>query len=148
MLRIFYRLDRLDNIEANLVAEAANRLGVGEFQFFRLAHEEWFGDTADPKQLEPAFLGYMLRDHVPHYVRQYARNVIDRDESGLLDTEAARFHRFDAGAPPPEARFAGWYIVAFVALITAAFIGLTVLTYQPKMADGEICRFPPCPHVQ
>jgi hypothetical protein len=146
MLRILYRLDKTDTVEANLVAEAANRLGVGEFQFFRLAHESWFGADVDPKQLEPAFLGYMQEDAVPPYVRHFARTVIQRDDAGLLDPEADEFHRFDAGGVPPPRSLAGTYTIAMVLLITAAFMALNIYTYRPGAMQGQSCNFPPCPH--
>ncbi|NIP73204.1 MAG: hypothetical protein GWO16_09340, partial [Gammaproteobacteria bacterium] len=76
MFKILYQLDELDNIEANVVAEAANRLGVGEFQLFQLAHTAWHGREVDPHQIEAVFFDYMLHDRVPHWVRQFARNVI------------------------------------------------------------------------
>jgi hypothetical protein len=148
MLRFFYRPDRLDNIEANMVAEAANRLGVGEFQFFRLAHEQWFGRTVEPEALEPAFMDYMLDDKVPHYVRHYARAVIGQDDRGQLEPGAERYHRFDQGTERRAASLAGATTVALVLLITAIFLGLTIYTYEPRMPPGEVCNYPPCPSAR
>lgn len=148
MLKIFYRPDKLDTIEANLVAEAANRLGVGEFQFFRLAHREWFDREVQAADLEPAFLGYMLHDQVPHYVRQYARNVIQRDDAGALDPEATEYHIFDHDRPAPRRRLFGAYQIAIVVIFTIVFMGLVMYTYTPVFLEGGSCLFPPCPHVQ
>jgi len=148
MLRFFYRPDRLDNIEANMVAEAANRLGVGEFQFFRLAHEQWHARIVPPESLEPAFMDYMLADKVPHYVRHFARSVIDQSDRGLLDPEAAHFHRFDRGTERRAGSLGGAATVALVLLFTALFLGLTIYTYEPRMPPGERCNYPPCPYAQ
>lgn len=148
MLKILYRLDDTDNIEANLVAEAANRLEVGEFQFFRLAHRDWYGRQVDAKELEPAFLEYMLHDRVPHYVRHHARNIIAQDDEGRLDPLAEQYHVFDRDLPTPKRRFSGAIHVALVLIITVVFMGLMLFTYHPTfLIEGDRCMFPPCPFV-
>jgi hypothetical protein len=148
MLRFFYRPDKLDSIEANLVAEASNRLGVGEFQFFRLAHAHWFGEVIAEERLEPAFLDYMLHDRVPHYARQYARVVIQRDDSNELDPEADEFHQFDQMGPQSRGMLAGALPVALVALAMALLIGLVVFSYTPTSSEYGRCVYPPCPWAQ
>jgi hypothetical protein len=148
MLKILYQLDDSDNIEANLVAEAANRLAVGEFQFFCLAHEAWFGLGVDPKQIEAIFISYMIHDQVPHYVRHYARATISRDDAGGLDLDAEDFHRFDAGTPAPGSRLKGAWTVGLVVAFTAVFMALLLYSYRPAVVGEIDCNYPPCPHVQ
>jgi len=130
------------------VAEASNRLGVGEFQFFRLAHEQWFATAVEPESLEPAFMDYMLHDKVPHYVRHFARTVISQDERGQLDPGAAYYHRYDRGTERHRGGLGGATTVALVVLFMALFLGLTILTYEPRMPPGERCNYPPCPYAQ
>lgn len=149
MLRILYRLAETDTIEANLVAEAANRLGVGEFQFFQLAHEAWFGATVNPEALEPVFLSYMLNDNVPPYVRHFARNVIQRDDAGKLDAQADEFHRFDRGTTRRALLSLprGVTIVTLVVVFTATFMALMLYQHRPAIIGTPNCQFPPCPFV-
>ncbi len=145
MFKILYRLDDLDTVEANLVAEAANRLGVGEFQLFRLAHRAWHGAEVEAKALEPDFLGYMLRDDVPFWVRQYARKVVAGHEQGMLDPEDATFHAYDHTGVQNKGLWSGIAKVALVALMTAVLMGLILYTYSAPDMETARCMFPPCP---
>ena len=148
MLKFLYQLDDLDNIQANLAAEAANRLDVGEFQLFQLAYRAWYGVEADPKVLEQEFLEYMLHDQVPPWVRQFARNIIKSDDSGRLDPEAEEFHQYDRDRPLNSRTWSGYYKVAFVILLTAGFMALMAYNYEPDPSDNSPCYFPPCPWIQ
>lgn len=144
MFKILYQLDDLDNIEANLVAEAANRLGVGEFQFFQLAYYAWYGDDIEPKRMEDEFFGYMVQDKVPPWVRQYARNIIKQDDAHEMDPTDSSYHRYDLGTPPPSYSFSGISKVAAVLLFTLLFMGGLIVTYEMNYNMSQRCFFPPC----
>ena len=76
MFKFLFQVDDRDNIEANQVAEAANRLGVGEFKLFQVAFQAWHGREIDPDQLEWIFWNYMANDQVPPWARHFARVII------------------------------------------------------------------------
>ena len=146
MLKILYQLDDLDNIDANLVAEAANRLAVGEFQFFQLAYYSWNGQDAEPKAMEREFLLYMLHDKVPPWVRQYARQIIRQDDEGQLDPGLASYHRFDRGTSSPDANYTkgGWLKVIATLLAALGLIYLMLVGWNIDPSQPPRCYFPPC----
>lgn len=148
MLKILYRLDELDSSEHNLVADASNRLEVGEFQFFQLSFLAWYGREADTAFLERAFFGYMLENRVPHWARHYAREIIRRDDEGVLAPYAPEYHQFDRTYKPPPASGHGWprRLAVFLllgALLALAFVALTLYT-GTMVPPGVTCFFPPC----
>lgn len=144
MLKILYQLDDLDNIEANLMAEAANRLGVGEFQFFQLAYYSWFGRDLHAKLMERAFLEYMLQDKVPPWARQFARNIIRMDEEGRLNPGDASYHRFDQSLPGAAHTLRGVTTVIATLLFALVFIYLMLTGLDTEPSDTQRCYFPPC----
>ncbi len=70
------------------VLEASRALKVSEFDLFRLAYRHWHGDEADEKALERIFVGYMFRQTVPLWVRQFCRQVLSAARAGALDRSA------------------------------------------------------------
>lgn len=67
------------------VAEAAQVLGVGEFELFGLAHRWWHDVPCDDARLERAFGEYLTRETVPPWVRHYCRRVLILAAVGQLD---------------------------------------------------------------
>ena len=82
------RPDAATDADCRAVTEAALALGVGEFDFFRLAYRRWFGRQPDEHLLEKAFAAYMFGQAVPSWVRHLGRQVIDRRRQGTLDGES------------------------------------------------------------
>jgi hypothetical protein len=76
--------DQLDPDES-LVLGASSLLQITEFQLFELAYERWFGAQAPAQRMEGHFCAYMFGAVVPLWVRQYCREVLDRDRVGTLD---------------------------------------------------------------
>ena len=147
MFKIFFQLDDLDNIKANLVAEAANRLGVGEFQFFQLAFQAWHGTEIEPERLEREFWEYMSHDQVPPWARHFARRVIEADDAGSLDREDKLFHRHDRFGPK---MIYGWRenVKAFLlVLFVAGFLVFVLYHYEKTAPEKYQCNFPPCAHI-
>lgn len=70
------------------VVDAAWALRVSEFNLFRLAYRRWYGGEPDIKWLEQIFAGYMFRQQVPPWVRQFCREVLARASAGALDRRA------------------------------------------------------------
>ncbi len=77
------------------IAEAANILQIGEFQFLQLAYGDWFGEEM-PEQMHGAvFRSYNFHKQVPHWARHYSRKVLDIHARGLLNDADPAFHRYD-----------------------------------------------------
>ena len=67
------------------VTEASAILQITEFHLFELAFERWFGREARDGELESCFARYMFASHAPFWVRQYCRDVADKERDGELD---------------------------------------------------------------
>ncbi|MFQ6019043.1 MAG: hypothetical protein ACE5KF_12720 [Kiloniellaceae bacterium] len=67
------------------VAEAADVLGLPEFELFQAAHRWRFGGDARDGGLDQAFTGCLLRQDAPYRVRHFGREVLYRACTGRLD---------------------------------------------------------------
>ena len=74
-----------ENCDAGLVDTARTLLGVMDFEFFRLAWNDWHGGAADDRDLEPGFVRFLFRQEAPGYVRRFARRVLEDAALGCLD---------------------------------------------------------------
>lgn len=77
-----------ESCDADLVNAARALLGVLDFEFFRLAWNDWHGGEADDRELEPGFVTFLFREQAPSYVRRFARRVLDDEARGTLDPVA------------------------------------------------------------
>ena len=68
-----------------LVLQASSDLDIPEFALFVKAYEQWFGHAAEEPQVERYYLGYMFAGRVPHWVRDYCRQVVSSSRSHQLD---------------------------------------------------------------
>lgn len=144
MLKIFYELGDKDNIESNLIAEASNRLDLGEFQLFQLAYEAWHGKEIPPQQLEAIFFDYLMKSKIPPWARHYARKIIAQDDAGALDYRDPLYHRFDPSSMRAESRRSGILKVAAVLFVFAVFFGVSLILLDGINKDDFPCHFPPC----
>ena len=71
-----------ENADRGVIARAAKRLRVGEFQFLQLAYREWFGDDIPDSAMDTLFKSYMLNGEIPFWARHYARRIIRLDNAG------------------------------------------------------------------
>ena len=112
------------------VTVAAGRLGLTEFDFFRLCYRRWFGRMPDERALEQAFAAFMFRGHVPPWVRAATRQVLAADRAGTLDAEAYGAGRFrERATPPPRGRL---YVAAAAAVWLVLFAMLLDTRYDPQ----------------
>ena len=123
----------IDNVLA-----AAALLDIAEVQLFRKAYRKWFGARIDEDRLDRCFVAYMFAGVVPHWVRDYARQVLDN---------AAR-HRLDPvkfGVLPVlrrRPRFGlGMLLLQFVVLAALVLITHWTLEHLPAFQG---CLLPPC----
>ena len=126
--------------ERLVVISAANQLQVGEFQILQLAYREWYGKGLPEAMVTKLFTAYMLRNHVPHWARHYARRIVDGCESGELDDNAAKFHRYDydyhTSVPQGVQKF--WVVAASV--VIAVFGSIYI---ADQVVDEPISMLPP-----
>ena len=115
-------------LDTREVLAASGVLQITEFRLFELAYERWFGKAARADEIEPAFTVYMFRDVVPHWVRKYARDVIESERCGTLEpTQFGVFPRDDGySAYGKMVRFA--MVLSLIALALLA-VGMLVGHY-------------------
>lgn len=92
---VLFRPDREEQPERQEVNRAANLLQVSEFRLLQLAHKDSFGVEMPQREGERLFGAYMLHDHVPHWARLYARQIIARDAADPLDDRDAVCRSYD-----------------------------------------------------
>ena len=83
---MLFKRDRPTDIQQ--VYKAAIWLGVGEFQIFCDAWQEWYHDKPAEHRIEPYFVNFLGQDEVPFWVRNYVRRVLNRKD--LLAQEKKR----------------------------------------------------------
>ena len=140
-LKILYSLEEPED---NVVAQAANRLGVGEFQIFQLAYADWFGTEADAKRLETVFFRYLMHDQTDPWVRHFARRIIDLDDRGALEGDSEHYHRYDARSMRPLSRASGLIRFLAVVLSIIVFFAIAITAMHDIIPEPFGCMFPPC----
>lgn len=140
-LKILYSLGEPED---NIVAQAANRLGVGEFQIFQLAHADWFGTEVDARRLEPTFFRYLMYDQTDPWVRHFARRIIELDDRGALEIDSAHYHRYDAKSMRPLSRRKGLLTILAVAVFVIVFFSSAIMVLHGVIPESVGCLFPPC----
>ena len=150
MLSAFKQLYSLEEPEGdqNVVAQAANLLGVGEFQLFQLAHADWFGTEAETKSLEPIFFRYLMHNQTNPWVRHFARRIIYLANSGTLEANSEYYHRYDAKSMHPHSRRSGVFTILGVIVFFVVFLGLSMLLLHGRIPESLSCLFPPCHWIE
>ena len=125
--------------DVHAVIEAASDLDISEFQVFTNAYERWFGHSADEQQVERYYLGYMFRGKVPHWVREYARQVASSSARHRLDPvefgiELVTRRRVKVGVAMFAIAFASIAILVTVAEYTSTRQLQSVLTTDVKVS--------------
>ncbi len=132
-------IPRTPHAEERTVVEAASRLNVSEFEFFRIAYENWFGRSAPDGEVEDCFDLYLARSTVPMWVRAFVREICGLHEAGRLDPR-----RFGISArPPTNGRLLCVGGMTFAAMI---FVVALLIYLAQRSADSSTagCFFPPC----
>ncbi len=122
------------------VLKSAALLEVSEFRVFELAYAAWFGpsgdDEPDPKALDRCFFDYLYRDHVPTWVRSFAREVVRRAQAGSFDPAD---YGITHDPPTPTMIYLGIRYAVWAALT----LGFIIASAQ--MVSGPTgCYLPPC----
>ena len=82
--------------------DAAAAMGMREIDFFRLAFRRWDGHDIENGRLERAFANYMFHEETPHWVRHFAREVIELRDAGGLDPSRLGAEDFRRQVPLPR----------------------------------------------
>ncbi len=98
--------------DCGAVAAAAEALGIGEYDFFRLAFRRWSGREPQGKALEGIFVAYMFHQRVPPCVRHLGREVLKLKGSGALDPAAFGLAAFERRQPLPRLGRFSWRLAA------------------------------------
>ncbi len=72
-------------VDVRHVAEAGRVLGVSEYEIFALAYRFWYKRDLRQGVLDEAFAGYLRRQQVPVWVRDYCRRLLNLAAVGQLD---------------------------------------------------------------
>ena len=147
MFKIIYDWDDADNIEMNLVAEASNRLGIGEYQAFQLGFAAWYGFDPDPELLHQPFFQYLYHNDIPFWARHFARKVIQEDDRGELNPDDAQYHRFDAESMRVNPVVPHWLKGLLVAGFFSLMIAMVLAFSYGTIPTDQRCWFPPCPQM-
>lgn len=132
--------EELDGAERRVIANAANILQVGEFQLLQLAYREWHGEDLPEDHMDRLFKSYMIDGIAPPWARHYARGIVKDEESGRLDYNQRRYHRFDCDYNVKtrlDARSVA-FALGFMAMMIGG--GLAISNFE---ADPTTSMFPP-----
>ena len=79
------RLDFLVDDEAKLIGFMAGVLQISEYEFFRIAYQNWFNRQIPEQRLDFLFKDYLATCEAPYWVNDFARKVHVRFKAGELN---------------------------------------------------------------
>lgn len=129
-----------EDAERALVAKAANILMVGEFQLLQLAYYEWHGGDLPVAQIDRLFTDFMMKGHVPHWARHYARRIIANYTRGRLNINDPYYHRYDYDYHTWVPRGFQRFCIAVAGVIIAVFGSIYVANV---VVDSPASMLPP-----
>lgn len=123
------------------VLDASAALEVTEFRLFELAWQDWFGKRPDERRLERHFAAYMFAERVPHWVRNFARRILDLDAQGRLDPRSFGIWR---RLPSTRMRFVAKLYLAALLLLFVVLAASALNLDEHLLSFYRGCYFPPC----
>lgn len=128
-----------DNGDLQGVVEVAALLRVSEFEVFRLAYRQWFGQPPLEPALKAPFQGYLQTAVAPAWVRAFVRQVLALQREGNLDPRALGV----PPVPPATTRSVVTGVAALIGLclLVALLVHMIVVLQDAMLAR---CLFPPC----
>jgi len=103
------------------ILAASATLEVTEYRLFELAYTRWFGESPTGDKIENFFVAYMFQQVVPFWVRQYCRDVLEKDELGELNPVDFGVH------PRPESVTMVRRGIRFLCLITFVVVAMHLI---------------------
>jgi len=110
--------------DPRLVSDAAALLHLREFDLFRAAWRNWFGQTPDDKVLDRVFVDYLFHQRVPFWVRHFANRAIRDVEAGRTDWRKLGIADYPTQEPVPDLGSA-YLAITYVAVLVL-YLLLTV----------------------
>lgn len=132
--------DRPLSPDLQTLLDAVSLLDISEFRLFELAYQAWYGRPARTEKLEKDFSRYMYQDEIPFWVRQYARDVVQRRHR----TDDERFPSEPWQTTASSARIRRGLRIVLGLVFIMVFL-IIVTSHSPEwLLFGEECYFPPC----
>lgn len=131
------------HVPADVIAvlDASAALEVTEFRLFELAWRDWYGGKPEETRLERYFAAYMFADRVPHWVRNFARRILDLDACGRLDPKSFGIWR---RLPSTRMRFIAKMYIAGLLILVVALSASALNLDEQLLSFYRGCYFPPC----
>jgi len=124
-----------DSRQAN---DAAAAMGMREIDFFRLAYRRWNGHDLEDDRLERVFADYMFHEEIPHWVRHFAREVLELRDAEVLEPSSLGAEDFRRQIPLPRRPR---LTVGFVAVVFLVYsFALVETTYYPGDSSPMHCQ--------
>jgi hypothetical protein len=121
--------------DCDAVSSAATLLGLREFEYFRLAYRRWFGEQPYPERLERAFVDYMMRQHIPPWVRMLTWQVMDAERTGTLEPTAFGAERYRDR--PKRASLKPVYLSGLAAVFLLSVMAVMEIRSRVLPGDAE-----------
>lgn len=124
--------------DVDTVARAAAHLDIAEVALFGKAYRKWYGRSIDELVLDRHFVRFMFAGVVPHWVRAYARQVLEDVRRDRLQPG-----RFGVVPVPRRQIRLGVCMLLMAVLVFALLLALAhgSLEFLPASTD---CVLPPC----
>ena len=121
------RLDFLLDDEVKLIGFMAGVLQISEYEFFRIAHQNWFDRPVSEKRLESLFIDYLGTGDAPYWVNDFARKTHDKFKAGKLNYKDYGIKR---RAINRRTKITGWIIISFL-LVLMLIYSYLISRYVP-----------------
>jgi hypothetical protein len=132
--RVVQRMDGDTSADGRLVMDAAALLDIREFDLFHLAYRRRFDRNPLPDRLEDIFATYMFSQEAPAYVRQFAREALEKAAAGKLDPTEFGVAPKPAAAPDRRGPLLFWGVLGLM----VSFCWLLIVTPPDTGRDGRL----------
>ena len=112
------RLSFLVDDEEKLIGFTSGILQISEYDFFRIAHQNWYNRSISEPQLDYLFRDYLVTDNAPFWVNDFARKVHEKFKAGELD-----YKEYGIVRRPSDRRtkITGWLIIGFLIVLITVY---------------------------
>ena len=115
------RLDFLVDDEAKLIGFMAGVLQISEYEFFRIAYQNWFNHQIAEQRLDSLFKDYLATCEAPYWVNDFARKVHVRFKDGELNYKDYGITR---RPNTRRSRITGWIIITSLLILMLIYSSL------------------------
>lgn len=112
------RVDLLVDDEEKLIGFISAILQISEYEFFRLAYQNWFNRAISERYLDSLFKQYLATGSPPYWVNDFARKAHEKFKAGTLDYKDYGIKRRICDR---KTRIKGWLITAFLFILLVIY---------------------------